>query len=181
MERSVGEVAADAGVTVRMLHHYDEIGLVRPRGRSSSGHRRYGDADVERLHRVLTYRALGFSLAEVAAVLDDPKADVGTHLRRQHHLVAGRIERLQRMLVAVEHALEETVTEPPPATSRPPSSKSSSSATSPSPTTGRPTRSVAPGMPSSSRSRPAGSPGTRPTTGASSWTRSGPSANGSPW
>lgn len=109
MSYSVGQVAGFAGVTVRTLHHYDEIGLLAPGGRSQAGHRRYSDADLDRLQRILFYRELGFPLDEVAALLDDQatgKADPRTHLRRQHDLLTARIERLQRMAAAVEHAME---------------------------------------------------------------------------
>jgi DNA-binding transcriptional MerR regulator len=102
----VGQVAGFAGVTVRTLHHYDEIGLLVPGERTHAGHRRYGDADLDRLQQILFYRELGFPLEEVAALLDDPDADPRVHLRRQHELLTARIERLQRMAAAVEHAME---------------------------------------------------------------------------
>ncbi|MEV4504349.1 MerR family transcriptional regulator [Streptomyces klenkii] len=106
MSYSVGQVAAFAGVTVRTLHHYDEIGLLSPGDRSHAGHRRYGDADLDRLQQILFYRELGFPLDEVAVLLDDPGADPVEHLRRQHGLLTERIEQLQRMATAVEHAME---------------------------------------------------------------------------
>ncbi|MFG2421793.1 MerR family transcriptional regulator [Streptomyces sp. NPDC048448] len=106
MSYSVGEVAGFAGVTVRTLHHYDEIGLLVPSGRSHAGHRRYGDTDLDRLQQILFYRELGFPLDEVAALLDDPEADPRAHLRRQHDLLTARIEKLQKMAAAVEHAME---------------------------------------------------------------------------
>lgn len=106
MGYSVGQVAGFAGVTVRTLHHYDEIGLLSPSGRSPAGHRRYGDADLERLQRILFYRELGFPLEEVAVLLDDPETDPREHLRRQHALLSDRIARLQQMAKAVEHAME---------------------------------------------------------------------------
>ncbi len=68
MDHSVGRVAGLAGVTVRTLHHYDAIGLLSPSGRSAAGHRRYDDADLDRLQRILFYRELGFPLEEVAAL-----------------------------------------------------------------------------------------------------------------
>ncbi|KIZ19727.1 MerR family transcriptional regulator [Streptomyces natalensis] len=106
MSYSVGQVAAFANVTVRTLHHYDEIGLLQPGERSHAGHRRYGDEDLDRLQQILFYRELGFPLDEVAALLDDPDADPREHLRRQHDLLAARIEKLKRMAAAVEHAME---------------------------------------------------------------------------
>ncbi|MBT2491483.1 MerR family transcriptional regulator [Streptomyces sp. ISL-96] len=106
MSYSVGQVAGFAGVTVRTLHHYDEIGLLSPGGRSHAGHRRYDDADLDRLQQILFYRELGFPLEEVAALLDDPAVDPQEHLRRQHELLSGRIAKLQAMAAAVETAME---------------------------------------------------------------------------
>ncbi|MFB6958946.1 MerR family transcriptional regulator [Streptomyces sp. NPDC056309] len=106
MSYSVGQVAGFAGVTVRTLHHYDDIGLLVPGERSHAGHRRYGDADLDRLQQILFYRELGFPLEEVAALLDDPEADPGAHLRRRHELLTARIEKLKKMAAAVEKAME---------------------------------------------------------------------------
>ncbi|MBR7836029.1 MerR family transcriptional regulator [Actinospica durhamensis] len=106
MSYSVGQVAASAGITVRTLHHYDEVGLLVPSGRSQAGHRRYGDEDLDRLQRILFYRELGFPLEEIAVLLDDPKVDPQEHLRRQHALLTSRIEKLQKMAAAVERATE---------------------------------------------------------------------------
>ncbi|MET7289092.1 MerR family transcriptional regulator [Streptomyces sp. NPDC005573] len=106
MSYSVGQVAGFAGITVRALHHYDEIGLLAPGERTRAGHRRYTDADLDRLQRILFYRELGFPLDEVAVLLDDPEADQRAHLRRRHELLTARIEKLQRMAAAVEHAME---------------------------------------------------------------------------
>ncbi|WP_330239832.1 MerR family transcriptional regulator [Streptomyces sp. NBC_00525] len=106
MEHSVGQVAGFAGVTVRTLHHYDSLGLLSPSGRSHAGHRRYDDADLDRLQQILFYRELGFPLDDIAALLDDPDADPQEHLRRQHTLLSHRIAELQRMAAAVETAME---------------------------------------------------------------------------
>ncbi|MFJ7205339.1 MerR family transcriptional regulator [Streptomyces sp. NPDC098789] len=106
MGYSVGQVAGFARTTVRTLHHYDEIGLLSPSGRSGAGHRRYDDGDLDRLQRILFYRKLGFPLDEVAVLLDDPRTDPQEHLRRQHALLADRIGALQRMAAAVERAME---------------------------------------------------------------------------
>ncbi|WP_369144937.1 MerR family transcriptional regulator [Streptomyces sp. R44] len=106
MGYSVGQVAGFAGVTVRTLHHYDAIGLLSPGGRSTAGHRRYDDEDLDRLQQILFYRELGFPLEEVAVLLDDPHADPQEHLRRRHTLLTARIGELRRMAAAVEHAME---------------------------------------------------------------------------
>ncbi|MEH0844435.1 MerR family transcriptional regulator [Micromonospora sp. CPCC 205711] len=106
MAYTVGQVARAARVTVRTLHHYDEIGLLSPSGRTAAGYRRYDDADLERLQQIRYYRELGFPLDEIAAILDDPAADPAAHLRRQHELLTGRIGKLQEMVAAIEHAME---------------------------------------------------------------------------
>jgi MerR family transcriptional regulator, thiopeptide resistance regulator len=68
--RRIGEVAAATGLTVRTLHHYDEIGLLAPSERSGAGYRLYSDDDVRRLYRIVAFRRLGFALPEVGALLD---------------------------------------------------------------------------------------------------------------
>jgi hypothetical protein len=67
MSWTVGELARLAGVTVRTLHHYDRIGLVRPSARTSAGYRSYDVHDLDRLQQVLVYRELGFPLEEVGS------------------------------------------------------------------------------------------------------------------
>ncbi|GHJ18197.1 MULTISPECIES: MerR family transcriptional regulator [unclassified Micromonospora] len=106
MAYTVGQVARAARVTVRTLHHYDEIGLLRPSGRTPAGYRRYEDRDLDRLQLIRYYRELGFPLDEIAAILDDPDADPAAHLRRQHELLSGRIGKLQEMVAAIERAME---------------------------------------------------------------------------
>jgi MerR family transcriptional regulator, thiopeptide resistance regulator len=103
---SVGELARLAGVTVRTLHHYDEIGLLSPRGRTAAGYRQYEYADLERLQRILSYRELGFPLDEIASIVDDSTVDPVDHLRQQHALLTDRMERLRRLIAAVEKTME---------------------------------------------------------------------------
>lgn len=103
---TVGAVARLAGITVRTLHHYHEIGLLTPSGRSDAGYRRYADADLERLQRILFFRELGFGLDQIRDALTDGSADASAHLRRQHAMLLDRIGRLRRMASAVEKALE---------------------------------------------------------------------------
>lgn len=103
---TVGHVAALSGVTVRTLHHYDRIGLLRPSARTAAGYRQYDRADLDRLEQVLSYRELGFALEDIQTVLDQPDADRADHLRRQHRLVRERIDRLGRMLGHLETAME---------------------------------------------------------------------------
>ena len=81
MNLTVGQVASLAGVTVRTLHHYDEIGLLAPAGRSTAGYRTYCDRDLERLRQVLFYRELGFPLTQIAVIVAQDGVDAGSHLR----------------------------------------------------------------------------------------------------
>jgi MerR family transcriptional regulator, thiopeptide resistance regulator len=103
--RTVGSVAALTGLSVRTLHHYDHIGLVVPGMRTPAGYRGYTDADVERLHLVLVYRAAGLPLDEIRVLLDDPEVDGLTRLQRQHALLLERAEGLQRSIKAVEELM----------------------------------------------------------------------------
>lgn len=70
MVLKVGELAKRSGLTIRTLHHYDKIGLLRPSGRSEGGYRLYGRDDVARLHGIQMLRRLGLSLGDVAQLLD---------------------------------------------------------------------------------------------------------------
>lgn len=101
---TVSEVSRVAGITVRTLHHYDAIGLLKPSGRSGGGYRQYADADLERLQQILFYRELGFGLEAVAGLLDTPARDRGEILREQRYLLVERIEKLRTMVAAVDRA-----------------------------------------------------------------------------
>jgi DNA-binding transcriptional MerR regulator len=103
--RTVGEVSELAGVTVRTLHHYDEVGVLAPSGRSDAGYRLYSFEDLERLQEILVWRQLGFSLVEIKALLDDPGYDRVTALRRQRSMVDGELERLSAVARALDTAL----------------------------------------------------------------------------
>lgn len=103
---TVGRLAELAGVTVRTLHHYDEIGLVTPSARTAAGYRVYAPADVERLRQVLTYRRLGFGLREVAELVSDPAADAVAHLRRQRELLRQQRDQMDAILRAIDRELE---------------------------------------------------------------------------
>jgi DNA-binding transcriptional MerR regulator len=75
-EWKVGDLAGRTGLSVRTLHHYDEIGLLSPSGRTGSGHRLYSAGDVLRLERIRSLRALGLSLEEIRGCLEDPGLSV---------------------------------------------------------------------------------------------------------
>ncbi|MEE1840673.1 MULTISPECIES: MerR family transcriptional regulator [unclassified Streptomyces] len=99
-------MAGLAGVSVRTLHHYDEIGLVRPSARTSAGYRAYSPGDVERLREVLAYRRLGFGLREIADLVDDPATDAVAHLHRLRGLLLDRRDRAIAMVAAMDRELE---------------------------------------------------------------------------
>lgn len=107
MSYSVGELAKLARVSIRTLHHYDEIGLLSPGRRTQTGHRRYDDAHLHRLRRILGYRELGFDLASIKRMLDDSAVDPGLQLRLQHSELIAQISRLKRTLRRVTLMVEE--------------------------------------------------------------------------
>ncbi|MEW9550726.1 MerR family transcriptional regulator [Nonomuraea sp. NPDC050783] len=88
----IGELAAATGVTVRTLRHFDQIGLLRPAGRSPAGHRVYTGDDVRRLYRILALRELRLPLAEIARSLE-----AGTDLRA---ILARQLGQVERQLAA---------------------------------------------------------------------------------
>lgn len=103
---TVGAVADIVGVSVRTLHHWDQIGLVVPSARTDGGYRQYSHDDLGRIHRVLVYRELGFALTAIGGILDEAGADPVEQLSAQQQLLADRIERLQHMSTAVDALLE---------------------------------------------------------------------------
>jgi DNA-binding transcriptional MerR regulator len=102
---TVGRVAELAGVTVRALHYYDEIGLVQPSARTAAGYRAYSAGDVERLRDVLAYRRLGFGLREITDLVDDPSADAIAHLRRLRGLLLRQRDRADAMVAGIDREL----------------------------------------------------------------------------
>jgi DNA-binding transcriptional MerR regulator len=104
MAFTVGELARLTGITVRALHHYDEIGLVVPSQRTAAGYRLYDDADVIRLQQVLLFRELGLPLDEIAFAIDQ----AGTReelLRKHREALVEKRARIDAMLSALDSAL----------------------------------------------------------------------------
>lgn len=98
----VGELAKRTGVSVRTLHHYDEIGLLSPSHRSESGYRLYTEADVVRLQQVRSLRTLGFSLEEIGAFLKRPGVTPDRVLQLHIAHLKERIEMQQRLCDRME-------------------------------------------------------------------------------
>lgn len=90
----VGEVSGLTGVSVRALHHYDRIGLLRPQQRTAAGYRLYGEQDLLRLQQILTLRYLGFSLKRTGELLDRPDFDLAASLRVQERVLRERMTEL---------------------------------------------------------------------------------------
>lgn len=109
---TVGHVAERFGVTVRTLHHYDEIGLLSPSERSRAGYRLYTEQDLTRLQHVVVYRRLGFALEDVAVLLENPEGAV-EHLRRQRAAVLHRLQEMRDLVTAIDRALEREMSNQP--------------------------------------------------------------------
>lgn len=107
---TVGQVAERFGVTVRTLHHYDEVGLVRPSERSAAGYRLYTEDDLLRLQNAVVYRRLGFPLEEIGLLLDSEPDELAGHLRRQRTVVESRLDELRELVLAIDNALERQMT-----------------------------------------------------------------------
>jgi DNA-binding transcriptional MerR regulator len=102
----VSEVSELAGVSVRTLHHYDDVGLLVPRGRTEAGYRLYDDDDLLRLQQILLGRELGLSLEEIRHSLDDPSFDRRRALLAQRAELQARAHETDTMLRAIDAALE---------------------------------------------------------------------------
>lgn len=97
----VGDLAKAAGLTVRTLHHYEQIGILQPTSRNTAGHRLYGGEAVTRLYQLVRLRSLGMSLHQIQRALDDPDVTVDDGLRR--HLTS--IDRQMTALAALRDSV----------------------------------------------------------------------------
>lgn len=102
----MGEVAALYGITVRTLHHWDELGLVVPSGRTWAGYRVYSPADAERIQQVLIYRETGMGLADIKNLLNKSECVAIDHLRHQRELLVERAEAIAQMITAIDTLME---------------------------------------------------------------------------
>lgn len=93
--KTVKEVSKLTGVSVRALHHYDTIGLLKPAGVTDAGYRLYDDAALEKLYMILVFRELGLSLKEIASILHAPDYDRNRILEKQIKLMQERVGKLQ--------------------------------------------------------------------------------------
>lgn len=102
---TVKQVARLTGLTVRTLHHWDEIGLVRPR-RDPNGYRAYDAEDLARLQEVRVYQELDLDLDRIRTLLADPGRDRSAVLVQQRDALERRVERLMALMGTLEHTLE---------------------------------------------------------------------------
>jgi len=102
---SVARLAALAGVSVRTLHLYDRIDLLKPAARSGAGYRSYGEPELLRLQQILFYKELGLSLQEIAAVLDDPDFDLVQALEGHKAALQQKQQQLNTLLATVEKTI----------------------------------------------------------------------------
>ncbi len=99
---TVNQLSKISGVTVRALHHYDAVGLLKPTQLSESGYRLYDESCLERLGHILMFRELDFSLREIARILDGPSFDRDQVLERQIELFKRKKERLEGLISFAE-------------------------------------------------------------------------------
>jgi DNA-binding transcriptional MerR regulator len=106
MRRTVKQMAKASGISVRMLHHYDAIGLLAPAEIGANGYRYYGQAELLRLQQILFYRELGFQLATIRSVLDDPRFALETALLAHRDRLGADIARYRRLIRTIDRTVE---------------------------------------------------------------------------
>lgn len=102
----VNEVSKLTGVTVRTLHYYDEIGLLKPSEITESGYRLYDDSVLEKLQQILFFRELDFSLDEIGKIMSNPQYDKNEGLRKQEELLLQKRHRLDRLIELVQKTIK---------------------------------------------------------------------------
>src|SRR5437868_5468371 len=98
------EFARLTGVTVRALHHYDRLGLLKPSRYSQAGYRLYRESDVARLEQIVALKFIGFSLNEIKRILKGAAVDLATALRRQREAIEEKRARLELGVKAIQRA-----------------------------------------------------------------------------
>ena len=106
MRLSIGALSKLSGVSIRALHHYDQIGLLRPSEVATTGYRFYDDAAIERLWQILFFRELDFPLGDIAAILSSPGFDRMHALEEHRLLLLQKRERLDNLISLVSNTIE---------------------------------------------------------------------------
>jgi DNA-binding transcriptional MerR regulator len=102
---TVNQLAQLAGISVRALHHYDEIGLLKPAFTGENRYRYYGEDELLRLQQILIHRELDIPLAEIGAILDAPDFDQIATLTRQRERIEEQAERFARMMGTIDRTI----------------------------------------------------------------------------
>jgi DNA-binding transcriptional MerR regulator len=102
--RQIKAFARETGVTVRTLHLYDRVGLLKPAATSEAGYRLYGEAELKRLEQILALRFIGFTLDQIKQLLAGSDRPFSAALAMQREAIARQIERLQSALGAIDEA-----------------------------------------------------------------------------
>jgi DNA-binding transcriptional MerR regulator len=102
---TVHELAGLAGISVRTLHHYDQIGLLTPSARSRAGYRQYGQADLLRLQQILFFRELSLPLSEIQRILDQPDFDQVAALESHKRALQQQSVRLQHLIKTIDRTI----------------------------------------------------------------------------
>ena len=104
--RTVKEISDLAGISVRTLHYYDEIGLLKPTEISEAGYRFYDDKALERLQQILFFREFDIPLKEIKAVIETPSLDRNQILRVQRRMLVAKKERMERLIASIDRILK---------------------------------------------------------------------------
>ena len=104
--RTVKEISDLTGISVRTLHYYDEIGLLKPTEKSDAGYRLYDDKALETLQQILFFREFDISLKEIKAVLDNPALDRNQILHVQRKMLVTKKERMERLIASIDDILK---------------------------------------------------------------------------
>jgi DNA-binding transcriptional MerR regulator len=102
---TVSEVAKLSGVSVRTLHHYHEVGLLKPAAVGANGYRHYGEDELLRLQQILFHREVGLPLGEIRRVLDAPDFDRAAALRAHRSRLAEQARRYRRLIRTIDETL----------------------------------------------------------------------------
>lgn len=102
------EFARKAGVTVRTLHHYDRLGLLKPAATTASGHRLYGKNELLRLEKIVALKFIGLPLRSIWLLLEGDLSDLATTLQKQRSIVVKMREHLDEVLHAIDRAQTRT-------------------------------------------------------------------------
>jgi len=106
----INEFADKAGVTVRTLHHYDRLGLLKPSSRTGAGYRLYTEQDLSRLQQIVTLKFIGLPLKEIKALLEGSNLDLVQTLRLQRRLLEEKRRQVGLAIQAIEEAEAELTT-----------------------------------------------------------------------